>query len=64
MIVSLYSDIDRKYYYTIVNILTVWCIFMSTQYNLVPQYDTMEGYSQDGIKVVNMFRTYEEEDLR
>ena len=33
-------------------------------YDLVAQYDTMEGYSQDGTKVINMFRTYEEEDLR
>ena len=33
-------------------------------YDLVPQYDPMEGYTQDGIKVLTMFRTYEEEDLR
>jgi len=30
----------------------------------VAQYDTMEGYTQDDTKVLNMFRTYEDEDLR
>ena len=41
---------------------------MSSQYgkyDMVAQYDTMEGMSQgDGTKVVNMFRYYEEEDTR
>ena len=43
-------------------------IVMSRQcgkYDMVAQYDTMEGMSQDdGTKVVNMFRYYEEEDTR
>ena len=35
------------------------------QYDLVAQYDAMEGLVQgEGTRVVNMFRYYEEEDTR
>lgn len=34
------------------------------RYDLVAQYDGLEGMVQDGARVVNMFRYYEEEDSR
>ena len=33
-------------------------------YDMVAQYDGMEGLGQDGTRVINMFRYYEEEDTR
>ena len=33
-------------------------------YQLVAQYDSLEGFTQDEAKVINMFRTYEAEDRR
>ena len=34
------------------------------QYEMVPEYDSLEGLSQGDTKVVNMFRYYESEDTR
>ena len=37
---------------------------MSGSYDMVAQYDSMEGVCQGETRVVNMFRYYEEEDTR
>ena len=34
------------------------------QYQMVPEYDSMEGLCQDQTKVFNMFRYYSDEDTR
>ena len=34
------------------------------QYEMVPEYDSLEGISQGDTKVLNMFRYYESEDTR
>ena len=34
------------------------------KYDLVAQYDGLEGLSRDETRVLNMFRYYEEEDTR
>ena len=34
------------------------------QYQMVPEYDSLEGLCQDETKVFNMFRYYSDEDTR
>ena len=34
------------------------------QYQMVPEYDSLEGLCQDETKVLNMFRYYSDEDTR
>ena len=34
------------------------------QYQMVPEYDSLEGLCQDDTKVFNMFRYYSDEDTR
>ena len=45
-------------------LIPVELLMSGHQYQMVPEYDSLEGLCQDDTKVFNMFRYYSDEDTR